>query len=173
MPAPLNLELKQAIETRRYMEDVVKQLHGGPMLSAIRDCTLMVQGSAVKIAHVDTGLHRANITPMVWAEGDRVHGTVGTNLDYGPFAILDTKPHWPPISAIQQWVHRKGLGGTDLGHGRIKRAPAAIERSIAFLIARRISRKGTKGDMSIFKALDDNAARIVARINRVITQAIK
>ena len=46
------------------------------------------------------------------------------DIHYAIYVEKGTKPHWPPIDAIA-----KGLG---------------VSRSVAFLIARSISRKGTK-----------------------------
>lgn len=59
----------------------------------------------------------------------------------------------PPVDAIQQWVHDKGLGGRtrvvksgkNAGQERLVRAGAKVERAIAWAIAIKIKRQGTKG----------------------------
>ncbi len=171
MPAGVKAELRGLIELQRKAEQTVKDLHGMPMLEAMRDCTLMVQRTAKREAKVDRGHYRASITPSVGVSGNVVEGVVGSNLAHAPFAILDTKPHWPPLEPIRQWVHRKALGGTGSGRG-LRRASASVEAGIAFLVARKIAREGTKGDRSLMKGLEQNAVAIVARINRAVNRAV-
>jgi hypothetical protein len=83
--------------------------------------------------------------------------TVGPNVYYGAYVEYGTKPHWPPISAILAWVKRKGIGATRMvsragAYGAVthkavrsrgKRIDVA-QRQVAFLIARAISRRGTR-----------------------------
>ena len=163
-----NLEVRGLIEERRRTDATIAALHGPPMLNAMRDATLLVTRTARGISSVDTGRLRASIVPEVRLNGDVVQGVVGSNVVHAPFAILGTKPHWPPIAAIQAWVHRKGLGGRDFGHGRITRASADVEAGIAFLIARKISRSGTKGDQSLITAIESNAAAIYRKIEAAV-----
>jgi hypothetical protein len=55
---------------------------------------------------------------------------------------LGTRPHFPPPSALLLWVQKK------LGIENEKQA-----KSVAFLIARAISRRGTKGDQMFDQAI--------------------
>lgn len=70
-------------------------------------------------------------------------------VNYGVFIHEDTKPHWPPLNKIQKWVRLKGLAGrySTKTHKRLgkKMDQHQEDRQIAFLIARKIARKGTKG----------------------------
>lgn len=168
MPAAWKAELKGLVEAQKEAIRIATELSGAPMVNATRDATLLVTGGAKRHAKVDRGHWRASITPEVRVMGEQVVGVVGSNLAYAPFVHEDTRPHWPPIAAIQAWVHRKGLGGTVKGQGRIKRASASVERSIAFLIARKISRRGTKGDQAIYRSLQENMPRIVALYQRAV-----
>lgn len=70
-------------------------------------------------------------------------------VNYGVFIYEDTKPHWPPLNKIQKWVRLKKLAGrysvkTKKRLGG-KLTQHAEDRQIAWLIARKIARKGTKG----------------------------
>ena len=168
MPASISLELRGLKEAQAKAIQVATDLHGAPLVEAIRDCTLLVTRTGRTEASVDTGRYRASVTPEVRVHGEIVEGMVGSNVAYAPFTVLGSKPHWPPIAAIQAWVHRKGLGGRDYGHGRIKRAPEAIEAGIAFLIARKISRSGTKGDKSLITAIEQNAPAIYRKIEAAV-----
>lgn len=71
-------------------------------------------------------------------------GFVGTSLNYAVPVELGTKPHFPPLLPIQEWVEAV-LGITG------QRA-----RSVAFLIARKISRKGTKGQFMFKKGTENS-----------------
>lgn len=173
MPARVSLELKGLREQQREAERIVRELGGGPMVEAMRQATMLVQGTAKREAKVDTGMYRASITPAVSVHGTVVEGIVGSNLKYAPYVVLDTRPHWPPIEAIRQWVHRKGIGGRVLGQGRIRRASASVERGIAFLIARKIARRGTKGDRSLMLGIERNAPRIYALFERAVVRVLR
>lgn len=63
-----------------------------------------------------------------------VEGFVGSPLNYAEPVDLGTRPHFPPVEALIDWVKVK------LGISDEKQA-----RGVAFLIARKISRVGTKG----------------------------
>ena len=67
---------------------------------------------------------------------------------YGVAVRHGTKPHFPPIDALVPWV-RKVLG---IGPERV--------RQVAFLVARKISREGTKPQPYHIEVLDDNLTKV-------------
>jgi hypothetical protein len=75
---------------------------------------------------------------------------------------LGTRPHFPPPSALLLWVQKK------LGIENEKEA-----KSVAFLIARAISRRGTKGDHMFDKALDQLKLEAPGIMEREIAVAIE
>lgn len=80
---------------------------------------------------------------------DGVIGQVGTSLNYAVPVELGTRPHFPPIAAIMDWVKVKfGVTG-----------PAG-ER-IAFAIARKIAKRGTKGAHMVQHAFDAGRPEVV------------
>lgn len=80
--------------------------------------------------------------------GIGVAGKVFTPMAHGLPVELGTKPHWPPIEPIADWVVAK-LG-----------VPRAEAGSVAFLVARKISRKGTKGVHMFEKNFSEQAGQI-------------
>jgi len=79
---------------------------------------------------------------------DGVIGVVGTPMAYAEAVELGTKPHFPPIEPINDWVQTKlGIGDNE-------------SRGVAFLIARKISVKGTAGAFMFTKAFKKNKAQI-------------
>lgn len=150
MTAKLSAEITGMKETQRRMEQVVKDLRGTPMINAMRDATLIVTRDAKINAPVDTGRLRASITPEVSADAEEVRGVVGSNVTYAPFVELGTRPHWPPIAALEVW--------------------AARHHTSAFLVARAISRRGTPAVEYLGKAFEANRQKIEARFNRAVTE---
>ena len=105
------------------MERAVRELRGTPMLNAMRDSTLFVTRDAKINAPVDSGRLRASITPEVRTAGETVEGVVGSNVTYAPYVELGTRPHWPPLAALEVWARR--------------------HHTSAFLVARAIAERGT------------------------------
>jgi HK97 gp10 family phage protein len=151
--ATVDIEVKGLIETQRNMERMVRDLHGAPMLEAMRTATLVVQRDAKINAPVDSGRLRASITPEVRAMGDEIQGVVGSNVVYAPYVELGTRPHFPPIQALEVWASRHGM--------------------TAFLVARAIARKGTKAHKFLTRAFEDNRQRIIDILERGVKKIVE
>jgi hypothetical protein len=176
MPAPFSIELKNAREEQKRAEQNVKDLQGAPFLRAMQQATLLVERTAKKEAKVDRGMHRSKLTPDVTQVGTVTTGIVGSNLAYAPYAVLDTKPHWPPLAPLIEWVHRKGLAGsysvTTRRRVGSKSSQYTEDRRVAFIIARKISKRGTKGDMSLIKGIEQNAPRIYTLLGNAVAEIV-
>ena len=88
--------------------------------------------------HTDTG-RMARSVGFRW-EGTA--GTVYTTSRYGGFVDKGTKPHWPPLRAIEGWAKRHGIP--------------------PFLVARAIARKGTPRTDWLTGAFEETARRELA-----------
>lgn len=69
--------------------------------------------------------------------------------DYWKYLEYGTKPHWPPSSAILKWIQAKPI---------LPRAINGItptNNQLAYLIGRKISKVGTKGDGLLGKTIDE------------------
>jgi len=70
-------------------------------------------------------------------------------VNYSQFVHEDTRPHFPPINKIQKWVRLKKLTGrySVKSKRRLggKQTQHDEDRALAWIIARSIARKGTKG----------------------------
>lgn len=95
-----------------------------------------------------------------------VRGEVGTTNTYAQPVETGAKPHMPPVEPIAEWVRRK-LGIKD----------EAEAKSVAFAIARKIAKSGSKGafmfreglaasQAQILEILGDGVERALARIER-------
>ena len=63
-----------------------------------------------------------------------------TLADYWKYVEFDTKPHWPPVSALLEWIRVKPVIPRP---DRSDRIPTP--KRLAFLIGRKIAREGTEG----------------------------
>ncbi len=170
------VELKGLRETQQQLAEDIRNLQGSAVLAGYRDAALKILAEAMKGAKVDTGRWRASLHPFVETHGKTIEAGVGSNLEYGPFAEFDTKPHWPPLAPIIEWVHRKRLAGTYSTRTRrragSKAQQASEDRAVAYLIARHIARYGTKGDHAIEKGLTKSLAYIERRLARAYSEAL-
>ena len=88
-------------------------------------------------------LKRSVMTSSVIQEGADLAIYVGSNLQYAPFVEYGTKPHRPPIAPLIRWVEAKiGVSNTN------------DTKKIAFAIAAKIEKHGTKGQYFFKKGLE-------------------
>jgi hypothetical protein len=98
---------------------------------------------------INTGLLRNSVAwriPRV--DGRTIEGSVGTNIAYALPTEFGSRPHWPPLAPIEFWVKRK------------LRVPAKQVRGVAFLVARKIARRGTEPRRIFTLGLEDATPRM-------------
>ena len=142
----LTMKEQKAIQRALKSPDTYRE----PIHTFLSKSGLKVEGRAKKRAPVDTGRYRASIKTEV----EPLVAFVGSNLKYAPFIEYGTRPHWPPLSALQPWARRHGFPRGRTG---------------AFLVARRIARRGTKALKVLHSAKDDS----LHDIQRFLKQAAK
>ena len=123
----------------------------------------VIDGEAMQKAKA-SGLLAQSIFHTEEVSQNRVLGLVSTPLAYALPVEIGTKPHFPPLEPLIDWVKVK------LNISGEKEA-----RGVAFLIARKISRQGTKGQRPFGQAFDANqeqVAAIFARAGERIAAAI-
>ena len=81
--------------------------------------------------------------------GDNAYEVTMTLNDYWKYVEDDTRPHFPPINKLLEWVNIKPVLPRPDRNGRIP-----SPQSLAFLIGRAISRHGTKGSHDLEKVKD-------------------
>lgn len=108
---------------------------------------------------VGIGLARASVITRM-ESGMTVRGFVGYSgmpSRYINFADTGTRPHWPPIAPLTLWAARKF--GYAVGSPEAKR--------MGYLVARKISRKGTKAQMFI----ENTVTRDRAQVQKIMADA--
>ncbi len=103
------------------------------------------------------GLRGSIYGEVVSMAGSSVEGVVGTPLEYGEVVEMGRRPGkgFPPIAPITLWAIRK-LGVAD------KEA-----KSVAFLIARKIAKKGFEGAHMFQKAWDKNERWVMDQLQTI------
>jgi HK97 gp10 family phage protein len=96
---------------------------------------LIIETNAKKAAPSDTGRLRSSIQTEIKDNGFTAQ--VFSDVNYAPHVEYGTKAHFPPPSALQGWARRHNMTGME------------------FLIARSISRRGTKARPFLFPAFEN------------------
>lgn len=93
--------------------------------------------------------------------------------EYWKYVEYDTKPHWPPVDKIKEWIRVKPI----LPDNRFGKLPTPDQ--LAFLIGRKIAGEspnnlegGTKGSNDLHNAVDEVNARFLELIEEAITKDI-
>jgi HK97 gp10 family phage protein len=134
----MNLTIKGVTETINNLNRVEKGIGSDKPMKA---ATQLVTREAKKNTPVDLGTTRASITPSIRASRNGVEGVVGSNRKSALWAEKGTRPHWPPLKAVEGWARRHGM--------------------TAYLVALAVSRKGTKAHHMLENALKDNQGEII------------
>ena len=134
------------------------------LLVAATDATMLVEREVKdSIPRGATGLTAESISSDAFSTPVGVIGLVSSSQASAAFLELGTKPHMPPVEALIPWV-RAVLGVS------AKRAP-----SVAFLVARKIAKKGTKPkkyferaaaatEGQVLRMFENAAARVAAGV---------
>lgn len=84
---------------------------------------------------------------------------------YGIFLENGTKPHFPPIDKILEWVRIKPVLPRPMANGKLP-----TDKQLAFLIARKISKVGTIGTHLFDRIVDQK--NYVERLSLAIAQEL-
>lgn len=145
----------------------VRQLLGASLLAridrnlqdALKTSALKVEGEAVNLASesVYTGEFRLGIS----AEFPNPYtAEIGSSAPHAPFVENDTRPHFPPIAPLAEYARIK-LGVSEKDSKRV-----------GYLLARKISRVGTKGKHILERAITQSESDIETLFIKGIEDAI-
>lgn len=109
---------------------------------------LKIESAAKDKAPVDTGRLRAAIETKV-SNGGFTYEVYPT-VTYAAALEFGTRAHFPPPAALAGWARRHGMSGKE------------------YLIARAVSRKGTKKQPFLFPAYEDEKDKFVNAIRSIL-----
>lgn len=70
--------------------------------------------------------------------------------DYWKYVEEGTKPHFPPVSKILEWVKVKQILPTPMANGKLP-----TEQQLAWMIAKKIDRVGTEGSNDLEHTMEE------------------
>lgn len=114
--------------------------------------TQQLEAQVKPLTPADLGALKNSYGSEVKAIAGGVQGIMGSNSNYGAFVEYGTKPHWPPISAIEPWAQRHNIP--------------------AFLVARAIAKRGTKAVKMMEKTYKAQYNNIVNLYERMIARVV-
>lgn len=105
---------------------------------------------------------------------DNISISVSLQLaEYWKYVEYNTKPHWPPVDKIKEWIRVKPI----LPDNRFGKLPTPDQ--LAFLIGRKIAGEspnnlegGTKGSNDLHNAVEEINARFMELIEEAITKDV-
>lgn len=100
--------------------------------AAMNASVLQVKGAILPLVPVNQGFLRQGVQTSVIGEMVDLRGRIFDPITYALPVEEGTRPHFPPLAPLMRWAQLK-LGVSE-----------KESRSVAFLIARAISRRGTK-----------------------------
>lgn len=112
-----------------------------------------------------------NLLNSIEFEVIRDGNTFKVNLNlahYWKYLEDGTRPHFPPVSAIQKWVEIKPVLPRPLSNGKLP-----TTKQLAFLIARKISREGTEGSHDLQKSSQTISEQYRDKIIAAFTQDVQ
>jgi hypothetical protein len=112
-----------------------------------------------------------NLLNSIEFEVIRDGNTFKVNLNlahYWKYLEEGTKPHFPPVSAIQKWVEIKPVLPRPMSNGKLP-----TSKQLAFLIARKISVEGTEGSHDLQKSSQTISEQYREKIIEAFTQDVQ
>ncbi|MBF9263391.1 HK97 gp10 family phage protein [Acidovorax cattleyae] len=122
------------------------------LLAAMTEGTLLMEREIKDRLPRVTGMTAASVASDAFATPVGVIGTVGSSQPSATFLELGTRPHMPPVDALVPWV--RAVLGVDR-----KR-----ERSVAYLVARKIARRGTKAQRHFAEGAAATEGQVLRRL---------
>lgn len=100
--------------------------------------------------------------------GTNVYAVDISLLEYWKYIEDGTRPHWPPVDAIRQWIKVKPVIPRPMANGKLP-----TESQLAFLIARKISRVGTEGINDFERANAEIFSRMEMSLAEAVTEDLQ
>ena len=85
--------------------------------------------------------------------------------DYWKWVEDDTRPHWPPMNKILEWIKAKPVIPRPDDNGKIP-----TPKQLAYLIGRKISEVGTEGSHDLQRAIDVVNSRFKDKLVYALSQ---
>lgn len=136
--------------------DQAPQIVGEELLRGMREADALLEREVKDAMPTASGLSRASIFSRETRLPEGALGVVGSALPHVAYVELGTRPHFPPVEALEDWVRQK------FGYTRDAQVHGA-----ALAIARKIAARGTLGVGMFHRSF----ARLESTLDRIFTAA--
>lgn len=157
-----------------------------PVHDAISDAVQQVEGAAkdnlLKNGSVAFGHLRASIGSEVQISRTAIEGVVGTNLGSGKVGYAQpvefgTRPHWPPLQPLIEWVRVKQLAGSYSVKTRRRLGSRALQaqqdQALARAVQVKIARHGTQARPFFWPAIEAKRDEVFRLIERGVDEMVR
>lgn len=158
----LSLVCEVKVPDTALMRGEGRQVVNREIVAATEASVAIVVGEIVPRTPVNLGILRGGVQSEVRGESaEGVFGRVFNPVGYAMPVEGGARPHFPPVAALIPWVTRKlGLSGKEA-------------RSVAFLVARKISRVGTRARLMFSQGLAAAKPRVDARYELALKRIVE
>lgn len=106
----IKVEIKGNEELAKLLKDMPRQKRDG-MKKVIGDYSLKIQQEAKKNIRQEKAIYTATLVNSIIAELSKIaiEAEVGATAVYAPFVEFGTRPHFPPLEALELWAKRHGF----------------------------------------------------------------
>lgn len=118
---------------------------------AIHKYALEIANEAKRRVPTDTGRLKSAIRAEFPKDLEAKIGPTGADVHYGPYVEFGTRPHFPPVSALESWARRHKIPS-------------------AFLVARAIGMRGTKPKPFLFPAWESVRPEFKRAIGEIVRE---
>lgn len=147
------------------------------MSEAVQQIEAEAKDNLLRNDSVAFGHLRASIASDVQVSETAIEGRVGTNLIYARPVEFGTKPHWPPLQPLVEWVRIKQLAGAYSTKTRRRLGSKALQQRQDIAVARavqvKIARRGTKARPFFFPAVEAKKDEVLRLIERGVEQMVR
>lgn len=91
-----------------------------------------------------------------------------TLVDYWKYVEFGTKPHFPPVNKLREWVRVKPVIPRPNKLGKVP-----TENQLAYLIGRKIADEGTKGRFDLTNAVQEANRQFARKLEEAIAQDLQ
>ena len=147
----LELKVKADIRGLEELTERYPQASDRARRGRLTEAALILERAIKELTPVGAGpIHlRDTVFSQTVSQGLSISSFLGTPAVYGEPVEYGTKPHFPPVAPIRHWVERKlGLSGSEAA-------------GVAFVIARAISKRGTKPARMFGRGVDEQDAAVM------------
>ena len=148
------MKLKVELTGGKEISDLLKRApkeKEAEMKAEVGDIALKIQKRAKMYLRTHEAMDTGNLSNTVLAElsPTKIEAEIGPTAKYGPYVEFGTKPHFPPMEALEAWARHHGF-----------ESPWPICKAIA--------KRGLPARPYLTSAYDDHAGELLIRLEKVM-----